>query len=66
MLYSSFSFIPLRWWKKKTMMFSIGSIIFEKVFDFIGSHDLKKIPLSYIEINLSLEQAVWILLARRR
>lgn len=49
-------FIPMA--EKKTMMFSIGSIIFEKVFDFIGSHDLKKISLSYIEINLSLEQCM--------
>ena len=49
-------FIPLA--EKNGMIIQIGEIVLEKVFRFMRGHDLKRLGIAYIEINLSVVQCM--------
>lgn len=49
-------FIPLA--EKNGMIIQIGEIVLEKVFRFMRGHDLKRLGIEYIEINLSVVQCM--------
>jgi len=49
-------FVPFA--EKKNLMNSIGNIVLEDVFEFLSSRDFKKLGLSYVEVNLSIEQCM--------
>ena len=49
-------FIPAA--ESSGLILPLGDMIMEKVFAFIANHDLEKLGLSYIEINLSVAQCV--------
>lgn len=44
--------------EKRGLMRVIGKVVLEKVFRFISTHDLDKLGISFIEINLSVQQCL--------
>jgi len=44
--------------EKRGLMRAIGQVVLEKVYRFISTHDLSKLGISFIEINLSVQQCL--------
>lgn len=44
--------------EKRGLMRAIGQVVLEKVYRFISTHDLTKLGISFIEINLSVQQCL--------
>jgi EAL domain-containing protein (putative c-di-GMP-specific phosphodiesterase class I) len=49
-------FIPIA--EKNGMILQIGDMVFEKVFKFIASNDVRSMGIDYVEINLSVVQCM--------